>query len=136
MELKELNLPQPIHEHLSKLGYKTLYPPQIEAFKKGILDGKNFVIATPTASGKTLIAIILILKRLYDEGYGGKYIYLVPLKALANEKYNEFKSHFDILIGERKPRISIATGDYDTSGEELKKADVIIATNEKMKDIR
>ncbi|RLG61816.1 hypothetical protein DRN87_01500 [Candidatus Geothermarchaeota archaeon] len=132
MELKELNLPQPIHEHLSKLGYKTLYPPQIEAFKKGILDGKNFVIATPTASGKTLIAIILILKRLYDEGYGGKYIYLVPLKALANEKYNEFKSHFDILIGERKPRISIATGDYDTSGEELKKADVIIATNEKM----
>jgi len=131
VNITELRLPNQIKRHLEKIGYKTLYPPQEEAIKAGLLEGRNLVISTPTASGKTLIAIILFLKRLAEEEEG-KYIYLVPLKALANEKYQELMKHLDISLNGRKPIVAIATSDYDTSGEELKNADVIIATNEKM----
>jgi len=131
VRIEELPLPQKIIKHLKRIGYNSLYPPQEEAIKKGVLEGKNIILSTPTASGKTLIAILTFLKRL-NEDKNGKYIYLVPLKALANEKYEEFKKHLNIEIKGRKPRIAIATGDYDTPGEELKNADVIIATNEKM----
>lgn len=133
MNIDELNLPEYIKLHLKKLGYNELYPPQIEAIKKGLFTNRNMVIATPTASGKTLIAILAIIHNLIN--YGGKAIYLVPLKALAKEKYHEIKEILDIEIHGRKPRITISTGDYDTPGHQLANADIIIATNERMDSI-
>lgn len=43
---------------LSLLGYSSLYPPQELALSKGLLEGKNLLVTTPTASGKTLIAMM------------------------------------------------------------------------------
>lgn len=130
MYIEELPLPNNILEALKKLGYKKLYPPQIEAIKKGLLRGKNLIVATPTASGKTFIAVLLMIKKLLNER-DGKIIYLVPLKALANEKYQEFKDIFGkIQLG--KINIRISTGDYDSKGEELRNAHIIVATYEKM----
>lgn len=43
---------------LRVLGYSSLYPPQADAISQGVLDGKNLLITTPTASGKTLIAMM------------------------------------------------------------------------------
>lgn len=114
---------------LEYLGYSSLYPPQEMAVSSGILEGKNLMVTTPTASGKTLIATMAIVKCLEK---GKKAAYLTPLRALASEKYEDLKILEKMTIREKKPRVIVATGDYDSSGKELANADVIVLTNEKM----
>ncbi|AFU57674.1 ski2-like helicase [Candidatus Nitrososphaera gargensis Ga9.2] len=117
---------------LSNLGYSSLYPPQKMALERGILEGKRMLVTTPTASGKTLIAMMAILKAVEK---GTKAVYLTPLRALASEKYDDLKvlEQLDLGSGEKKKiRVAIATSDYDSSGKELAGADVIVLTNEKM----
>ncbi len=113
---------------LSYLGYSSLYPPQEMALKHGILEGKSMLMTTPTASGKTLIAMIAICKALKKNR---KAVYLTPLRALASEKYDDMKvlENLDFC---RKIKVMSATGDYDSPGKELAAADVIVLTNEKM----
>jgi helicase len=113
---------------LSHLGYSSLYPPQEMALKQGILEGKSLLMTTPTASGKTLIAMMAICKALKKNR---KAVYLTPLRALASEKYDEMKVLENLDFG-RKIKVMAATGDYDSPGKELAAADVIVLTNEKM----
>lgn len=115
---------------VDNLGYSSLYPPQQMAVERGILDGKNILVTTPTASGKTLIAMMAIVKAIER---GLKAIYLTPLRALASEKYDDLKilERLDLGSG-RKIKVAVATGDYDSSGKELASADVVVLTNEKM----
>jgi helicase len=118
-----------VKELLDNLGYTSLYPPQEMAVSRGILGGANMLVTTPTASGKTLIAMMAIIKALEK---GSKAAYLTPLRALAAEKYDDLRILERLEIGGVKRRIMIATGDYDSSGKELAAADVIVLTNEKM----
>jgi helicase len=134
MKIDDLPLPNYIIEHIKRLGYSTLYPPQEIAVKKGLFTNKNMIVTTPTASGKTFIAVLATIHTLLNNE-DGKVIYLVPLKALANEKYKEFKEFLSIPIKNRKIKISITTGDYDTPGERLRDSDIIIATNERLDSI-
>lgn len=115
---------------VDNLGYPSLYPPQQMAIERGILDGKNILVTTPTASGKTLIAMMAIVKVIER---GLKAVYLTPLRALASEKYDDLKilERLDLGSG-RKMKVAVATGDYDSSGKELASADVVVLTNEKM----
>ncbi|MGH9878652.1 MAG: DEAD/DEAH box helicase, partial [Nitrososphaerales archaeon] len=53
----DLDIPEQLKTILNGLGYETLYPPQEEAIKHGLLEGRNLLVVTPTASGKTLIAM-------------------------------------------------------------------------------
>lgn len=124
-------------ESLESQGYSSLYPPQEDAIKSGFLDGENLVLATPTASGKTLVAMIAAMRTIQK---GGKVVYLAPLRALASEKYEEFKETFSKIRRDKDDpksliRIFISTGDYDTSGESLGKGDIIILTNERFDSI-
>jgi len=130
MNVAELNIPKPVKELLLKEGYVKLYPPQEEAIKAGALKGRNIVLASPTASGKTLIAEICILNNLFNEM--GKALYLTPLKALTNEKYEDFKKYDDLIKPDgSKIKVAISTGDYDSSDPWLNKYDIILTTNEK-----
>lgn len=131
MLIKDLPISKEFKDLLNSLGYSTLYPPQQEAIEAGLLDGKSMLIATPTASGKTLIAMIASVRALE---HGSKVVYTTPLRALANEKYDEFRLLESLAFNGRssKVRVMISTGDYDSSGEELGSADIIITTNEKM----
>ncbi|HEX2169635.1 MAG TPA: DEAD/DEAH box helicase [Nitrososphaera sp.] len=113
---------------LSHLGYTSLYPPQEMALNHGILEGKSVLMTTPTASGKTLIAMMAIHNALKRNK---KAVYLTPLRALASEKYDDMKALETLNFG-RKIKVMVATGDYDSSGKELAAADVIVLTNEKM----
>ena len=114
---------------LDLLGYSSLYPPQELALSKGLLEGKNLLITTPTASGKTLIAMMAAIK-IIEKGL--KVIYLTPLRALATEKYHDFRALEDLDMRGRKIRVKIASSDYNSSGKEVQDADVIVLTNEKM----
>src|SRR3989339_633637 len=93
MKIKELTTKYPELTKLSeRIGDFELYPPQAEALKSGFLDGTNLLLASPTSSGKTLVAEIAMA---VNKKRGGKSIYLVPLRSLAKEKYDDFKELFN-----------------------------------------
>ena len=103
-----------------------LYPPQEDAIRAGLLDkNKNFIISSPTASGKTLLAELVMSKSILHDS--GKCLYVVPLNALAYEKYLNFKDKYHSVA-----KIGISTGDYESSSRYLERYDVIILTLEKL----
>ncbi|MFQ5974904.1 MAG: DEAD/DEAH box helicase [Candidatus Hydrothermarchaeales archaeon] len=112
-------------EVLKQEGLEELYPPQEEALLQGLLElDSSFVIAVPTASGKTLAAELLMTKSILEEN--GKCLYIVPLRALASEKYQEFLKYQNLGI-----KVGISTGEYDSSDSWLQGSDIIITTSEK-----
>ncbi|MCW4022915.1 MAG: DEAD/DEAH box helicase [Candidatus Bathyarchaeota archaeon] len=130
MKVEELPLHDSAKQVLIQLGLTELYPPQEEAVHAGALNGKNLVLASPTASGKTLVAELCALKHILEND--GKVLYLSPLRALASEKYEEFQKYTSIKkTNGRKISIGISTGDFDGSDPWMGKHDVIITTNEK-----
>ncbi len=123
---KKYGLPEQIVRVLEKSGVTTLYPPQLDAIRKGALDGKNLVLAIPTASGKTLVAEFCMLKSVFEAS--GKCLYIVPLRALASEKYKEFREKYGLL----GLKVGISTGDLDVVDPRLAHYDILIATSEKV----
>jgi len=116
-------LPQQAVELCRNRGIKELYPPQAEAIERGLLEGKNMLLAMPTASGKTLLAELAMLKAALA---GKRSLYIVPLRALATEKYESFRRFRELGI-----EVGISTGDFDKRDERLGKNQIIIATSEK-----
>ena len=82
------------------------------------------VIAIPTASGKTFLAELCAIQHILS--LKGKVIYLSPLKALASEKFNDFKRFRSLGV-----KIGIALGDYD-SADKIDSYDFLVSTNEKI----
>ena len=68
--------------HVRELGL-TLYPAQEQATLE-LLTGSNVILATPTGSGKSLVAEAFHFAALCD---GKRSIYTAPIKALVNEKF-------------------------------------------------
>ncbi len=130
MLVEELEVHPEVKKVLFEAGIKELFPPQVEAIKAGALEGRNLLLASPTASGKTLVAELCALKHILEND--GKVLYLTPLRALANEKYEEFKKYTVIRKPNgRKISVGISTGDFDSSDAWLGRFDIIVTTNEK-----
>ncbi|MDC0209373.1 DEAD/DEAH box helicase [Nitrosopumilus sp.] len=132
MKIEKLTLPDSAIDFLKSQGYEKLYPPQADCVKSGLLDGKSILVSAPTASGKTLIAMLAMLSYLSKNK--GKVIYLSPLRALAAEKFTEFKKLEKISLG-KKIKTSISTGDFENIEKNLEKSNILILTNEKMDSI-
>ncbi|CUR52621.1 putative ski2-type helicase [Nitrosotalea devaniterrae] len=132
MKIEQLDIPPSTIEFLQKNGYVSLYPPQEKTVKAGLLEGQSILVSAPTASGKTLLAILAIIKHLSEKR--GKIVYLSPLKALASEKFNEFKKLDSVDLG-KNMKIQISTGDFDVSDKNLGQNDILVLTNEKMDSI-
>ena len=115
-------LPEEVAAILQAQGIDRLYPPQAEALGP-VLAGRSVVLACPTASGKSLVAY-LALVRAARAGRTG--LYLVPLRALAQEKYDELQAFAPLGV-----RTGISIGDFDLSNAELEKLDILVATSEK-----
>ncbi len=133
LKIKELDLPPYVKEFYSSSGIIELYPPQAAAIETGLLENKNLVAAIPTASGKTLLAEFAMLKSILNERRMGKALYIVPLRALASEKFDRFKS-FETIKKNNGRGIStgISTGDFDSRDDWLGNFDIIVATSEKV----
>jgi helicase len=126
----ELNIPQQVKDIIIDRGINELYPPQADAINTGVLDGKNLVLASPTASGKTLIAEMCALKHVLEND--GKVLYLTPLRALTWEKFEEFQTYSKITKPDgKKIRVGVSSGDLDNSSSYLQAYDIVICTNEK-----
>jgi len=113
-----------IEDVLKASGIDDLNPVQKKALKTNFLRGCNLVVSAPTASGKTLIAEIASLNTINQ---GKKAVYIVPLRAIASEKYEEFRKKYEPL----GVKVAISIGDFDKSDPWLAKFDLIIVTSEK-----
>ncbi|HIJ11478.1 TPA: DEAD/DEAH box helicase [Candidatus Woesearchaeota archaeon] len=122
MDIGKLALPAFFREKYAK--FKRLTPIQTKAVQAGLLNEKSLLICAPTASGKTLIATMALANTLGK----GKTLYLSPLKALANEKYKEYKA----LLEETAYNVAMSTGDIDSDSPYLAKNDLLVLTNEKL----
>lgn len=114
-----------VRDVLAQQGIQKLYPPQEEALDAA-LGGRNLVLSIPTASGKSLVAYLAILHRHLAMEPRGKSLYIVPLRALASEKYEELRAFKDLGL-----RVGVATGDLDDQDTYLARYDVVVATSEK-----
>jgi helicase len=122
MRVADLGLDSRIVEILKAQCIEELYPPQADAIGPALL-GENIVLAIPTASGKSLVAYLAILASVLR---GGKALYIVPLRALAAEKFEELKEFEPLGI-----KIGVSVGDYDSPDPSLEKFDIIVATSER-----
>ncbi len=120
--LRDLELPAELVSLLEKQGLDALYPPQAEAIGPA-LAGKNLVLALPTASGKSLVAYLALLKKVLS---GGRALYIVPLRALASEKADDLRAFEPLGLS-----VGVATGDLDSPGSGLDSYDIVVATSEK-----
>lgn len=87
------DLPEELDEGLAaallERGVRRLYEHQAVAFQE-IIDGRNVVIVTPTASGKTLCYNLPILQTMAHDPEA-KALYLFPTKALAQDQMAELQ---------------------------------------------
>lgn len=87
---------------------KKLNPAQQAVVEAGFLDDDhNYIIAIPTASGKTLLGVMAALDSIRK---GGKVVYAVPLISIQNEKIKEFKKFekFNITVGKHPSSSDLA----------------------------
>jgi len=77
-----------LRDALVSRGIPKLYVHQADALERS-LAGKNVVVVTPTASGKTLCYNLPVLQRLIEQP-DGRAMYLFPTKALAEDQLQEF----------------------------------------------
>ncbi len=76
-----------LRQMLVRRGIENLYTHQADAFQHS-LAGRNTVVVTPTASGKTLCYNLPVLQRLLSEP-SARAVYLFPTKALAEDQKQE-----------------------------------------------
>lgn len=85
-----------------------LNPAQQAVVDAGFLeDDHNYILAIPTASGKTLLGVMAALDSILK---GGKVVYAVPLISIQNEKLKEFKEfeQFGFKVGKHPASSDLA----------------------------
>ena len=105
-----------IQSFLIKQDIKSLYIHQAEAFANS-LGGKNVVITTPTASGKSLCFYLPVIQEILQNPVT-RAIFVYPTKALAADQYRALKPWIEYL-GEH--RLSAGVYDGDTPPDERKR---------------
>ena len=124
IESIEKNLPGNVF-NIIKDEIKELRPSQKKAVKAGLFENKNLLVCTPTASGKTLIAEFAFINSILKNDK--KAVYIVPLKALASEKYKEFSKRYKNFF-----KTALSIGDLDSDNSYLANYDLIVCTSEKL----
>jgi len=117
-------LPNEILEAISARGITKLTPPQELALEAGLLKGNNILVASPTASGKTLIAELGCTNSIIAKGR--KAIYIAPMRAIVAEKFAEFHEAYPYI------KSAISMGDLDSSDQWLGEYEMLFVSTEKL----
>lgn len=112
--------------------WKSLYPSGLNELQlravndERVLDGESLLVVAPTSAGKTFVGEMAAVRAV---GSGQKAVFLLPYKALVNEKYEHFAKVYGESLGLRVVR---CTGDYqdDNAAFVLGRYDLAILTFE------
>ncbi|MGI6357484.1 MAG: DEAD/DEAH box helicase [Bacillota bacterium] len=115
--------------YLKQRGIRQPYSHQAEVWQH-VLAGKDVVVVTPTASGKTLCYNVPVLDRILSQG-ASRALYLFPTKALAQDQVVELQRAADAM------QVDIRTFTYDgdtppTARQLVRTAGHIVVTNPDM----
>jgi len=127
---------KPIRRLIEQRGFEAPTEPQKKTMPK-ILEGKNVLLISPTATGKTEAAVLPVLNMLIktpERSYGIKILYVTPLKALNRdilERLAWWCNNLDV-------KLAVRHGDTDTK-ERTRQArsppDMLITTPETLQAI-
>ena len=102
-------LPAPLERALEALGVQGLYTHQVEALA-AVRAGKNVLVSTPTASGKTLIYNLPVVEACLSDP-DSKALYLFPLKALEQDQRRKLEELAGLAGLTDRVRCEIYDGD-------------------------
>ncbi|MEJ2052798.1 MAG: DEAD/DEAH box helicase, partial [Calditrichaceae bacterium] len=123
------NLHPSLKQALIEKGIEQLYTHQLDTYKK-VREGKDVVVVTPTASGKTLSYNLPVFEEMLEKPET-RAIYLFPTKALSQDQVKEAQDLVDLL----KAKIKTYTFDGDTPADirrTIRSAGHIVVTNPDM----
>ena len=89
---------------------------------QALAGGHGVLVAAPTGSGKTVIGEFAVHLALAE---GRKCFYTTPIKALSNQKYNDFARRYGA------DQVGLLTGDNSINGE----APVVVMTTEVLRNM-
>ncbi|MHA1197923.1 MAG: DUF5814 domain-containing protein [Candidatus Heimdallarchaeaceae archaeon] len=125
-------LPRKFREQLVNDGIKTLLPVQKVSIDSGLLTNKDLLVVAGTTSGKTLVGELAGIPKAMK---GNKFVYLSPLVALTNQKYEQFKKRYKQL--ELKTAIRVGMSRIKVEGEfkpiiddNFRNSNIVVATYE------
>jgi ATP-dependent RNA helicase HelY len=106
--------------------FRQLYDFDFDDFQLAACDalagGHGVLVAAPTGSGKTVVGEFAVHLALAT---GRKCFYTTPIKALSNQKYNDFVSRYGAA------KVGLLTGDNSINGE----APVVVMTTEVLRNM-
>lgn len=107
-------------EFLNSLGFQA-DPFQLDALQS-LEKGRGVLVTSPTGSGKTTVAEAAAF---YARSNGRKTFYTTPIKALSNQKYDDFRRTYgDDSVG-------LLTGDNSINGD----ASIVVMTTEVLRNM-
>jgi len=126
-ELEKYGISSQVIKIWEESGIKSLLPVQQQAIEKGILEGASLLVIAPTSSGKTFIGEIAAYKRAKEQT---QVLYLVPLKAIGEEKFADFKGKYE----DYGINVVISSRDHREFDDDIKQGNfhIAILTYEKL----
>ncbi len=119
--LLQHGIPDPVIQSWKKTQGEMLLPLQSQAVTNhDLLKGKSLIISAPTSSGKTFCGEMAAVVNLFK---GMKVLFLVPLKAVAEEKYSDFTQKYAGL----GIRVVISTRDRQEHDHDVERGDFDLA---------
>lgn len=105
-------LAEPVVRALRDLGVEKLYSHQVRALE-AVRNRTDAIVATPTASGKSLIYQLPVMERLAADPEA-KSLFLFPLKALEQDQLRSFEELASLVAFHQGPEAKAAVYDGDT----------------------
>ncbi len=132
LKIEDIDLPDKFKAVLGEEGFERLLPVQEMVLDAGLLKGKSLLVVSSTSSGKTLLGEMGGIPKAMN---GKKMVYLAPLVALANEKFELFRKRYKKLglrtgIRVGMSRLDVGKDAHVIVDTDVKKADVICGTYE------
>ena len=127
LRLSSWGLPECVVTSYTDRGIRTMFPWQVDCLTLGggaVLAGSNLVYSAPTSAGKTLVAELLMMKRVFETQK--KALLILPFVSLAREKM----FHLQSVLRDAGIRVEGFMGSQSPAGG-LKSTDIAVATIEK-----
>ncbi len=129
--LLKFGLPEEVIKGWRADGIRHLLPIQADSVLKfGLLEGRNLIISGPGTSGKTFCGEMAALFQASERKRG---VYLTPLKAIADEKYELFRKRYSSL----GLKVAVSTGDHNENDKMISglKFDLLVTIYEKFNSL-